>query len=62
MSMGNRRSPSQRPSGGPGLNLGSGSDLERPLLYISIKGLSDKIALGEEMDSPYFVAVNAIIN
>lgn len=62
VSVGNRRSSSQEPSGMPRLNLGGGSDLEVAVLYISIKGVSDKIILEEEMDSPYFAAVNTIIN
>lgn len=48
VSMGNRRTPSQRPSGMPGLNLSGVSDLEKAVLYISIKGLSS---------SRYFAAV-----
>lgn len=62
VSMGNSRTPSQRPSGTPGVNLGGGSDLEEAVLYISIKGLSDKIVLEEGTDSHYFAAVNSIIN
>lgn len=53
VSMGNRRTPSQRPSAMPGLNLRDGSDLEKAVLYISIKGLSG---------SCYFAAVIATIH
>lgn len=62
MSVGNSRTPSQRPSGMPGLNLGGGSDLEEAVLYISIKGLCVKIVLEEGMDSRYFAAVKTKIN
>lgn len=60
--MGSSRAPSQRPPGMPGLNPRGVSDLEKAVLQLSIKGVSDKMdSLEEGMDSHYFAAVNTRI-